>query len=107
MPGKFVEKKYMDDYNYHDWASFMVVRAGDKPKGPHFAAVMFDKHYEHSGYPDDSGYQVPNVVYFAFPDAETLKEWALRAAKDKKQFFCFEVKKLASVELVVDVDLSV
>jgi len=100
-------KKYMDDYNYHDWAKFMVEKVEDKPKGPHFASVMFDKHHEHSGYPEDSGYLVPNVVYFAFPDQETLKEWVLRAMKDKKQFFFFEVKKLGNSELKIDVDLGV
>ncbi len=101
------EKKYMDDYNYHDWSSFMVREPKDKPKGPHFAGVLFDSHREHSGYAEESSYQVPNVVYFAFPDQDTLKEWALRAAKDKKQFFCFEVKRLGNVALVLDVDLSV
>lgn len=100
-------QKLQDDYNYHDWSEFMVREAKDKPKGPHFAGVLFDSHYEHSGYEGESGYQVPNIIYFAFPDQETLKQWVLRASKDKKQFFCFEVKKLANVQLVVDVDLGV
>jgi hypothetical protein len=102
--------KYMDDYNYHDWSKFMVREPKDKPTKPHFAGVLFDKHYESSGYDTrDSNYgsyAVPNVIYFAFPDQETLKQWALRASKDKKEFFCFEVKKLATVELVVNVDLE-
>ena len=93
------EKKYMDDYNYHDWSKFMVREVKDKPKGPHFAAVLFDSHYEHSGYET-------NVVYFAFPDQTTLSEWVLRAAKDKKHFFFFEVKKLGNAELKIDVDLG-
>ncbi len=97
----------MDDYNYHDWSKFMVVEAKDKPTGPHFAAVMFDKHYEHSGYEGESSYPVPNVVYFAFPDQATLGEWALRAAKDKRQFFCFEVKKVGDVQMKVTVDVGV
>ncbi len=98
--------KYMDNYNYHDWSKFMVREPNDKPKSPHFAAVMFDSHSEHSGYEGESSYQVPNVVYFAFPDKETLKEWVLRAAKDKKQFFFFEVKKIGEAELKVDVDVG-
>jgi hypothetical protein len=98
--------KYMDDYNYHDWAKFMVREVKERPKGPHFAAVLFDNHYEHSGYENDSRYLVPNVVYFAFPDKETLREWILRAAKDKKEFFFFEVKKLGEAELKVDVDVG-
>lgn len=97
--------KYMDDYNYHDWSKFMVREPKEKPSGSHFAGVLFDKHYESSGR-DDSTYSVPNVIYFAFPDQETLKQWAFRAAKDKKEFFCFEVKKLANVQLVLDIDLE-
>jgi hypothetical protein len=99
--------KYMDDYNYHDWSQYMVVKPEQKPTGPHFAGVLFDSHHEHSGYEGDSSYAVPNVVYFAFPDQATLKEWVLRAAKDKKQFFFFEVKKLGNAELKIDVDLGV
>ena len=98
--------KYMDDYNYHDWSKFMVVKPADKPTRPHFAAVMFDSHYEHSGYEGDSNYQVPNVVYFAFPDKETLKEWVLRASKDKRNFFFFEVKSLGNAELKVDLKIE-
>lgn len=36
-------KKYLDDYNYHDWSKFMVQQPSEKPKGPHFAGVLFDK----------------------------------------------------------------
>jgi hypothetical protein len=100
-------KKYMDDYNYHDWSKFMVREPKEKPTGPHFAGVLFDSHYEWSGYEGDTQHPVPNVVYFAFPDQATLKEWVLRAAKDKKQFFFFEVKKLGNAELKIDVDLGV
>ena len=102
--------KYMDDYNYHDWSQFMVQKPEQKPKGPHFAGVLFDSHREHDGYSREEGggsYEVPNVIYFAFPDQATLKEWVLRAAKDKKQFFFFEVKKLGNAELKIDVDLGV
>lgn len=101
------ERKYLDEYNYHDWAKFMVREPKDKPTVPHFASVLFDSHYENSGYEGDSSYSVPNVVYFAFPDQATLKEWVLRAAKAKKQFFFFEVKKLGNAELKIDVDLGV
>lgn len=100
-------KALQDDYNYHDWSKFMVTKPAEKPKGPHFAGVLFDSHYESSGYEGDSSYAVPNVVYFAFPDPTTLKEWVLRAAKDKKNFFFFEVKKLGNAELKIDVDLGV
>ena len=99
--------KYMDDYNYHDWSKFMVREPKDRPQGPHFAGVLFDSHREHSGYDNEPSYDVPHVTYFAFPDQETLSEWALRAAKDKKQFFCFEVKKMGDVKLNVSVDLGV
>lgn len=98
--------KYMNDYNYHDWAKFIVVKPEQKPAKPHFAAVLFDCHMEHSGYQDDASYSVPHIVYFAFPDQETLKEWILRATKEKKQFFFFEVKKLGTAELKIDVDLE-
>ncbi len=100
------KKKYMDDYNYHDWTKFMVRSVKEKPTGPHFAGVLFDSHREWSGYESDPGYEVPNVVYFAFPDKETLGEWVLRAAKDKKQFFFFEVKQLGDAKLQVKIDLG-
>jgi len=103
--------KYMDDYNYHDWSQFMVRQPKDKPKGPHFAAVLFDSRTEYTPpYDrDDTGSscEVPVINYFAFPDQATLKEWVLRAAKDKKQFFFFEVKKVGQAELKIDVDLGV
>ena len=102
--------KYMDDYNYHDWSKFMVEKPEQKPKGPHFAGVMFDTRRVSDGYSAAEGggsYDISYVVYFAFPDRETLGEWALRAAKDKKQFFCFEVKKVGDVKLNIDVDLGV
>lgn len=101
-----MKKPYMDDYNYHDWSKFMVHEPKQKPVGPHFAGVLFDSHRECSGYDGDSSYSVPNTVYFAFPDQDTLKEWVLRAAKAGKQFFFFEVKKLGNAELKVDVDLG-
>jgi hypothetical protein len=99
--------KLQDNYNYHDWTRFMVREPKDNPQGPHFAAVLFDSHSECTGYKDDSNYRVPNVVYFAFPDQATLGEWVIRAVKDNKQFFFFEVKKLGNVELRVNVDLGV
>jgi hypothetical protein len=104
--------KYMDDYNFHDWAKFRVRKSEDKPTGPHFAAVLLDTRTELSPSYEDrpgNGYDsntVPDVTYFAFPDQETLSEWALRASKDKKHFFCFEVKKLATVELKVSIDVG-
>lgn len=102
--------KYMDDYNYHDWTKFMVGKPSEKPTGPHFAAVLFGTRREYTpAYGrDDSGssHDVPDITYFAFPDQETLKEWVLRAVKDKKQFFFFEVKKLGNAELKIDVDLG-
>jgi hypothetical protein len=104
---ELVSKKYMDDYNYHDWSSFMVQKPEQKPKGPHFAGIMFDSHREYSGYDNDPGYDVAHVVYFAFPDKETLAAWVLRASKDKKQIFFFEVKKVGTSELKVNIDLEV
>ena len=103
--------KYLDDYNYHDWSQFMVQKVEQKPKGPHFAAVLFERmNYTTPGYDRDDPSEschFDHVVYFAFPDQATLKEWVLRAAKDKKQFFFFEVKKLGNAELKIDVDLGV
>jgi hypothetical protein len=103
--------KLMDDYNHHDWAKFMVTEASQKPKGPHFAAVLFETlEYTSPGYDEgdsDERNNFEHVVYFAFPDQETLTEWVLRASKDKKQFFCFEVKKLGTVNLKVTVDVGV
>lgn len=98
---------FMDNYNYHDWAKFMVEKPEQIPKGPHFAAVLLDKRREYSpAYDDrDSGrsYEVSQAVYFAFPDKKTLESWLLRAMKENKQFFFFEVKKLGDVSLKVAV----
>lgn len=100
----------MDEYNYHDWAEFMVQKPEQKPVGPHFAAVLFETRREYTPSYDQndtpSSYDAPAVVYFAFPDQETLHEWVLRALKDKKKFFFFEVKKLGNAELKIDVDLK-
>lgn len=103
--------KYMDDYNYHDWAKFMVTKPEEKPNGSHYAAVLFEvMNYSSPGYdqgdPNEQN-SFPHVTYFAFPDQETLKEWLLRATKDKKQFFFFEVKKLGNAEFKISVDLGV
>lgn len=88
----------------------MVREPKEKPKGPHFAAILFDTmNYTSPGYDRDDPSEHNSfeyVNYFAFPDQETLREWVLRAAKDKKQFF-FEVKKLGEAELKVTVDLGV
>ncbi len=103
--------KYMDDYNYHDWSKFMVTKPDQKPSGPHFAAILFDVlQYTTAGYDRDDPDEHHNheqVIYFAFPDKETLHEWVLRAAKDKKQFFFFEVKKMGEHKLLVNVDLGI
>jgi hypothetical protein len=103
-------KKYMDDYNYHDWTQFMVDRPEKKPKGPHFAAVLFDTRTEwmpaYDSHDSDSSSTVPDIHYFAFPDKETLGEWVLRAARDKKNFFFFEVRQLGNAQLQVSVDLG-
>lgn len=103
--------KYMDDYNYHDWATFMVRNPAEKPKGPHFAAVLFGTRsewvpaYDERDSPRSTS--VPETTYFAFPDKETLYEWILRASKEKKQFFFFEVKKLGEAQLILNMDVEV
>lgn len=103
----------MDNYNYHDWTKFMVRTSKEKPTGSHFAAVLFETKsewtppYDHHDNPGGSSSTVPTVTYFAFPDKETLGEWVLRAAKDKKEFFFFEVKKVGQAELKVNIDVSV
>lgn len=102
---------YMEDYNYHDWSKFMVREAKDKPKGAHFAAVLLDTRREYTPAYDANDYgtshSVADVQYFAFPDKETLSAWLLRAKKDNKQFFFFEVKKLGEVSVKVSVDVEV
>ena len=103
-------QKFMDDYNYHDWAQFMVRKVSEKPQGPHFAAVLLEKEtrYETDPYKGDhNNFQVDVVHYFAFPARETLEAWVLRASHAKKEFFFFEVKKLGEVSLRVEVDLGV
>jgi len=103
-------KKYMDNYNYHDWSKFMVSKPSEKPTGPHFAAVLFEKEtrYEHDHYSGNgSSVSYDKITYFAFPDKETLGEWIIRATKDKKDFFFFEVKKLGEATVKVEVDLGV
>jgi hypothetical protein len=101
---------YMEDYNYHDWSKFMVRKPEEKPKGPHFAAVMFDTRTEYTPAYDEKDYgsssSVPEIQYFAFPDKETLGAWLLRAKKDNKSFFFFEVKKLGEMTLKVAVDVE-
>lgn len=103
-------RPYMDDYDSHDWADFMVREAKDKPKGPHFAAVLFETRSEwtpgYSASDGGSSSTVPSIVYFAFPDKETLGEWLLRASKESKRFFFFEVTKLGQAQLKVDLDLK-
>lgn len=102
--------QYMNDYNYHDWVQFMVRVPKDRPKSPHFAAVLFGTRTDWTpGY--DSGESgtsstVPEIHYFAFPDKSTLNEWVLRAAKDKKEFFFFEVRRVGEVELRVNIDMD-
>ena len=84
-----------------------LARRVSRDSGP----VLFDSRTEYTPpYDrDDTGSscEVPVINYFAFPDQATLKEWVLRAAKDKKQFFFFEVKKVGQAELKIDVDLGV
>lgn len=105
--------KYMDDYNYHDWSQFMVRSPKQRPIGAHFAAVLFETRnewtppYDRYDEPTGSSSTIEYVSYFAFPDKQTLSEWVSRAAKNKMQFFCFEVKKIGSVEVKVNVDIEV
>lgn len=102
-------KKLMDDYNYHNWTEYMVQKPDQAPKGPHFAAVLFEKesYYEHDHYTGNgSSVSHDKITYFAFPDKEILGEWVLRATKDNKKFFFFEVKQLGSAQLKVSVDLG-
>lgn len=103
--------KYMDDYNYHDWSQFMVRTPKERPTGPHFAAVLFGTRTEWTPAYDRndtaSSCSVSEITYFAFPDKATLSEWVLRASKEKKEFFFFEVKKVGEAELKVNVDVEV
>lgn len=96
-------REYMDEYNYHDWAKFMVSKESDKPKGPHFGVVLFGTRNEHDSY-GGASCSVPDITYFAFPAKEVLEAWLIRAIKDKKKFFFFEVKKLGEAEVAVKID---
>jgi hypothetical protein len=98
------QKKFMDDYNYHDWSEFMVEKPEKAPKGPHFGAVLFGTRSEADSYSGNSYYDVPTTTYFAFPTREVLEAWIIRALKSKKKFFFFEVKKLGEAEISVKVD---
>lgn len=104
-------KKLLDDYNPYNWTEYEVGKPEKAPTGPHFAAILFEKETRHDYDPyngnQSNSHQVDTIKYFAFPDKETLSEWVLRAAKDKKKFFFFEVKKLGSAQLKVSVDLGV
>lgn len=105
-----MKKKYLEDYNYHDWSEFMVNKSDRLPKGPHFASVLLEKESRREHDPYTGNYVTHEVMvttYFAFPDKETLTEWVLRASKAKKSFFCFEVKKIGEVEVNVNVDVGV
>lgn len=97
------KKKYFD----HDWVQFMVDKPEKAPKGAHFGVVLFGTRREVDPYTGNSYYDVPEVTYFAFPDRETLGEWALRATKDNKQFFCFKVDKLGDLAIKVNIDVGV
>ena len=103
--------KYSNDYDHYDWAKFIVKSTKDRPIKPHFAAVLFGTRNEftpaYDKYDTDRSVTVPDITYFAFPDQATLSEWIVRASKDKKEFFFFEVKRIGSVELKVHVDLDV
>lgn len=103
-------KKYQDNYNYHDWTKFMVEKPEQKPTGPHYAAILLEKEnrYQHDHYTGKGdSIQVDSIKYFAFPDEVTLKEWILRATKEKKSFFFFYVAKLGEAAIHINVDLGV
>lgn len=105
-----MKKKFLDNYNYHDWSGFMVKKPEQAPKGPHFAAVLFEKEHVRETDPyngSNSDRHIDMTTYFAFPDKETLTQWVLRAAKAEKAFFCFEVKKIGGVQIKVNVDVEV
>lgn len=108
-----IERQYTDNYNYHDWAKFMVTKSENKPTGPHFAAVLFGTRSEWTPSYDQfdsrggSTHTVNEITYFAFPTKEILDAWLLRASKENKKFFFFEVKKLGEIELKVSTSVSV
>ena len=98
---------FLAKYNPYEWSKFLV-DPKNMPKGPHFAAVLFETETRYSpGYDErDTGSSYSAIVtqYFAFPDKKTLESWLLRVTKEGKQFFFFEVKKLGEVELKVSVE---
>lgn len=98
------------DYNYHTWTKNMVREEKDKPKGPHFAAVMFDTRSEWTpGY--DAGEAVSSstcsvIHYFAFTIKNDLETWIAEATQAKKQFFFFRVAKVGEAEIRIHVDIG-
>lgn len=98
---------FLENYNYHDWSKFMV-SPKNLPKDPHFAAVLFETETRYEPDYHDRGSAVPYTTtatqYFAFPDKKTLEAWLLRATKESKKFFFFEVKRVGEVQLKVAIE---
>lgn len=99
------------EYNYHDWAQFMVVSEAQRSTTHHFAAVMFETRVEwtpaYDRHDDPQSATVPMTTYFAFPDKDKLIKWVTAATLANKKFFFFEVKKLGVTTVKVDISTDV
>ena len=104
-------EKLMDDYNYHDWCDYIVKSPKEQPTEPHFAVVLFDTRTEwvpaYDSRDTETSTTVDCITYFALPTKDLLEAMVLRLAKANRKCFFFEVKKLGSAKLNVDVDLKV
>lgn len=104
------DSRKIPEYRSGEWSKYQVREPKDKPKGPHFAVVVFEKHYEDSGYSEREGggsYQVPHVEYFAFTEKGDMERWLASAVQSSKDFFFFRVPKMGEVALQVSVGTEV
>jgi hypothetical protein len=91
------------EFNASNWREFEVTKAEQRPKGPHFAAVLFTSHYKDDGY--GSSYKEEMVKYFAFTKQSDLELWVKTAQASAAQFFFFEVTKLGTLEIKVQLGI--
>lgn len=104
------DRRKIPEYRSGDWSRYQVKEPKDKPQVPHFAGMVFEKHYEDSGYSAQEGggsYQVPHVEYFAFVEKADLERWLASVVQSSKDFFFFRVPKMGEVALQVSVGTEV
>lgn len=100
----------MNEYNYHDWAKYMVTKPEQAPKGPHFAGILFGTRTEYTPAYDrfDSSTTIscPEITYFCFYALEDLERWVLAVTRSGKSFFFFQVPKLGESKLRIEVHVD-